>query len=74
MEMLCLQKINYMNYTTYRMKIRDLYVEELCVKKYDIFKNLVAKIFLSPFTKVHVHETTIIFKSFEFAKVSHFLD
>ena len=74
MEMLCLQKINYMNYTTYRMKIRDLYVEELCGKKYDSFKNLVSKIFLSPFTIVQVPETTITFKIFEFEKVSHFLD
>ena len=35
----------YMNYITYIMKIRDLSVENLYVEKYDIFKNLVAKIF-----------------------------
>ena len=31
---------------TYIIKIRELSVEDLCVEKYDIFKNLVAEIFL----------------------------
>ena len=35
-----------MNYITYIMKIRGLSVEDLCVEKYDIFKNLTAEIFL----------------------------
>ena len=30
MKILCLQKINYANYTTYIVKIRGLYVEHLC--------------------------------------------
>ena len=34
MEMLCLQKIRYMNYITYIMKIRGLSMEDLCVEKY----------------------------------------
>ena len=53
--MLSLQKIGYLNYVTYIMKIRDLLVEDLYVEKYDIFKYLVAQIFFSPFTKVNVH-------------------
>ena len=52
--MLSLQKIGYLNYVTYIMKIRDLFVEHLYVEKY-IFKYLVAQIFFSPFTKVNVH-------------------
>ena len=34
MQMLCLQKISYMNYITYIMKIRDLFVEDLCVETF----------------------------------------
>ena len=45
MEMLCLQKISYMNYITYIIKKRALSVEDVRVEKYDIFKNLVAEIF-----------------------------
>ena len=63
-----------MNYITYIMKIRGLSVENLYVEKYDIFKNLVAEIFFSPFTAVYVHETAIILRIFEFTKVSHFID
>ena len=74
MEMFCLQKISCMNYITYIMKIRGLSVENLCVEKYDIFKNLVAEIFFSPFTAVYVHEKAIILRIFEFTKVSHFID
>ena len=33
MEMLCLQKIRYMNYITYTVKIRGLSVEDLCMEK-----------------------------------------
>ena len=51
-----------------------LYVENLCAKKYDSFKNLIAKMFFSPFTKVHVRETAIISRIFKFTKVSHFID
>ena len=43
-QMLCLQKINYMNYATYIMKIRA-YLWRTYAEKYDIFKNLVAEIF-----------------------------
>ena len=56
------------------MKIRGLSVENLYVEKYDIFKNLVAEIFFSPFTAVYVRETAIILQIFEFTKVSHFID
>ena len=56
------------------MKIRGLSVENLYVEKYDIFKNLVAEIFFSPFTAVYVRETAIILRIFEFTKVSHFID
>ena len=34
MQMLCLQKISYMNYITYIMKIRDLFVEDLYVETF----------------------------------------
>ena len=40
-----LQKISYVDYTTYIMKIRCLSVEVLCVEKYNIFKNVVADCF-----------------------------
>ena len=45
MEILVLQKISYMNYITYIMKMRGLFVEDLCVEKWNILKNLVAEIF-----------------------------
>ena len=56
------------------MKIRGLLVEDLCVEKYDIFKNLVGEKFFSPSTKVYVHKTTIVLSIFEFTKVFHFID
>ena len=38
MEMVCLHKINCMNYITYTMKIRGLSLEDLCVEKYSSVK------------------------------------
>ena len=72
--MLYLQKLSYMNYIAYLMKITGLYLENFCVEKYNIFKNLVEEIFFSLFTKVYVRETPIILRIFELTKVSHFKD
>ena len=50
-------------------------MDDLCVVKYNIFKNFVAKINFSPFTKFPVLETAITnLWVFEFTKVSRFIN
>ena len=59
MERLCLQKINYLNYTPYIMKIKGLSMEDLCGDT-TFSKTYLRKYFFSLVTKVCVRETTII--------------